>query len=150
MTRTFSISKTYDIFLNLQDGSSSQQQHKQQQHQQILLLDNPTTEPTSSQQQQQQQQVHTIMLNGQPALFIPTSSAISMNLMGQMQMQMQNSLGGTSSIEQSVSSASSTANTLELPTVDFSSLLANQLMMPIMPEGKTPNKERFVSCHSQV
>lgn len=40
----------------------------------------------NQQQQQQLTQVHTIMLNGQPALFIPASSAMSSNLLSQMLM----------------------------------------------------------------
>lgn len=43
----------------------------------------------SEQQQQQQQEYHPIMLNGQPALFIPASSAISSNLLSQMMMSNQ-------------------------------------------------------------
>ena len=39
-----------------------------------------------NQQQQVENQVHTIMLNGQPALFIPASSVMSNNLLSQMLM----------------------------------------------------------------
>ncbi len=59
----------------------------------------------------QQQQVHTIMLNGQPALFIPASSAMSSNLLSQMLMNQttsqttsNNSTATTSSKHESISS----------------------------------------------
>ena len=45
--------------------------------------------PNEQQQQSQQQEVHTIMLNGQPALFIPASSAMSSNLLCQLMMNNQ-------------------------------------------------------------
>ena len=70
------------------DATSQQQQqqifmqnHHQQQQQQLI---------ENQQQAPQVTQVHTIMLNGQPALFIPASSAMSSNLLSQMLMNNSN------------------------------------------------------------
>lgn len=93
------------------------------------------------------------MLNGQPALFIPASSAISMNLMGQMQIQMQGGSGNGGSLDQSAA-VPNVNPIIEIPNqaaatssgVDFSSLLANQLILPMIGENitnsqKSQNKE---------
>ena len=134
------------------------QQHQQQS--QFLVIDNSNTPHNLAPQQIQAavaaQQIHTIMLNGQPALFIPASSNLSMNVIGQMQMQMQstlssnNSTNNTNEQQQSTSanlfdmgsSTSSSGSSINHST-DFSSLLANQLILPMLAaeNNKTLNKD---------
>jgi hypothetical protein len=71
-----------------------------------IILDN---QQQQQQQQQQITQVHTIMLNGQPALFIPASSAMSSNLLSQMLMN-NNSTLANSEAQSSSNSTNTNSN----------------------------------------
>ena len=80
-----------------------QQQQQQQQPHTIFMPQSNHLVDT----QAQMTQVHTIMLNGQPALFIPASSAMSSNLLSQMLMNNSNSANsGPASASDTASSSS--------------------------------------------
>lgn len=135
---------------------------QQQQQSQFLVIDNSNTAHNLAPQQIQAavaaQQIHTIMLNGQPALFIPASSNLSMNVIGQMQMQMQSTLssnnGTTNTNEQQQSTSAnlfdigSSTSSSNNHSTDFSSLLANQLILPMLAaeNNKTLNKDNRFDC----
>ena len=88
-----------------------------------IVLDNH-----QQQLQQQQQhppqitQVHTIMLNGQPALFIPASSAMSSNLLSQMLMNNNCTIGNSDGQSSAINTNSNNNNqTFDLNSLSFNS-----------------------------
>jgi hypothetical protein len=93
----------------------SQVQYQQQAaYQQMAPQSNQIILDNQQQQQQQQQQitqVHTIMLNGQPALFIPASSAMSSNLLSQMLMNNNSTLTNSEAQSSSLNSVNNSTNT---------------------------------------
>jgi hypothetical protein len=91
----------------------AQPQSQQQQQQQAQIIDANSL---------QQQQVHTIMLNGQPALFIPASSAMSSNLLCQMLMNQNNNQSTTSTNN----SSTTTTTTSSSSATNSNDLFANE------------------------
>jgi hypothetical protein len=72
--------------------------------------------------QQQLTQVHTIMLNGQPALFIPASSAMSSNLLSQMLMNNNGALVNTETQSSTMNTTHNINNSNNNQTFDLNSI----------------------------
>ena len=75
-----------------------------------------------NQQQHQLTQVHTIMLNGQPALFIPASSAMSSNLLSQMLMNNNGALVNTETQSSTINTSHNINNNNNNQTFDLNSI----------------------------
>ncbi len=111
-----------DFTQQQQQQHQQHQQHQQQrQNSQFQIWDstNPAcqatnffkAEPTQFQQTEMIQEVHTIMVNGQPALFIPASSAMSNNLLCQMMMSSQGQINNQFDIINQITDNHSQPNT---------------------------------------
>jgi len=94
----------------------------------------------------QQQQVHTIMLNGQPALFIPASSAMSSNLLCQMLMNQNSNQSTSSTSNASVPSSTSVV----LSATNSNDLFANNQFESASNSKQDVNKINGNSMNSDT